>query len=199
MVKKIATCCFVFVFCMSFLHGRNKSVEVIEGIGDFLQFLPAVAAIYALHIKDYEGLKELAIGFGSTLGVVILSKQSLQAISKKNPQLVSFAERPDGSNFEGFPSGHTASAFSAVGFLQKRYGWKFGLPTAILATFVGYSRIQARKHTAFQVVAGAMLGFGISYLVSSKYIDPQKHRISFDASEDVRGRLKHTVSYSHYF
>ncbi|WP_051420616.1 phosphatase PAP2 family protein [Helicobacter pametensis] len=198
MMRRFQIFCLIAVLA-SGLQASNKSVQVVEGIGDMLQFLPAIAAIYALHIKDYEGLKELAIGVGSTLGTVIISKQALHAISKKDPNLVRFAERPNHSNFEGFPSGHTASAFSAVGFLQKRYGWKFGLPTAILATFVGYSRIYARKHTPFQVVAGAMLGFGVSYLVASKYIDPTKHNLSMDTQTDIRGRSQYSIRYSHFF
>ena len=188
----------VFLFSLS-LQASNRAIYIIEKVGDVLQFMPAIAAIYSLSIRDYEGLKELAIGFGSTLGVVLISKESLQAISKKYPTQVLFSQRPSGSNFKGFPSGHTASAFSAVGFLQKRYGWKFALPTAILGAFVGYSRIQAQKHTAFQVVAGAMLGFAVSYLAASKYIDPSRHTLSFDMQENLRGDSNYLVQYSHYF
>ncbi|MCE3046514.1 phosphatase PAP2 family protein [Helicobacter sp. faydin-H17] len=199
-MKKI--CCLVLFSCLFFVQNikaETQAHRIIERTGDIFQFLPLAAAIYALSIKDYEGIKELAIGFGSTMGAVLISKQVLHAISKRDSNLVQFAKRPNGSNFQGFPSGHTASAFSAVGFLQKRYGWKLALPAAILASFVGYSRILAQKHTPFQVVAGAMLGFSVSYLVSSKYIDPSKHTISFDSTDDIRGRAKYAVRYSYFF
>lgn len=199
-MKKIY--CFALISCLFFapyMKAETQIHRIVERTGDIFQFLPLAAAIYALSIRDYEGIKELAIGFGSTMGVVLVSKQALHAISKKDSNLVQFAKRPNGSNFEGFPSGHTASAFSAVGFLQKRYGWKLALPTAILASFVGYSRVLAQKHTPFQVIAGAILGFSASYLASSKYIDPSKHAISFDSTDDIRGRTKYTVRYSYSF
>lgn len=188
----------VFLLSLS-LQASNKTTRVIEKAGDVLQFVPVIAAVYSLSIKDYEGLKEFAIGLGSTLGLVLVSKQSLQAISKKYPTQVLFSQRPNASNFQGFPSGHTASVFSTAGFLQKRYGWKFALPTAILGAFVGYSRIQAKKHTPFQVVAGAMLGFATSYLAASRYIDPNKHILSFDTKEHPRGTLSYRMHYSYFF
>ena len=56
--------------------------------------------------------------------------------------------------------------------MQKRYGWKFGLPTTILAASVGISRITSQRHTTLQVLAGALLGYGVSYLCAKrlKYI-----------------------------
>ncbi|WP_300642747.1 hypothetical protein [uncultured Helicobacter sp.] len=95
-------------------------------MSDVLQFLPALSASYSLAIKDYEGLKELAIGFGTTIGVTLISKASLNALAKKYPQKLQIALRPNHANYEGFPSGHTSSAFSAAGYMQRRYGWKWG-------------------------------------------------------------------------
>lgn len=197
MLQKIKISCFAFLFCFS-LQASDQSVRTIETLGDIFQFLPAFGAGYALYIKDYEGLKELAIGFGTTMGVVLISKGLLQTISKKSPDFAYFARRPNGANFQGFPSGHTASAFSAVGFLQKRYGWRFSLPVAVLATFTGYSRIKAKKHTTLQVITGAMLGFSISYLSASKWIDPSKEQISFDI-ENTNDQTRYALKYSRMF
>lgn len=197
MLQKIKTSCFILLFCLS-LQASDRATRTIETLGDIFQFLPIFGAGYALYIEDYEGIKELAIGFGASMGVVLISKGLLQAISKKSPHSVYFARRPNGANFQGFPSGHTASAFSSVGFLQKRYGWRFSLPTAILATFTGYSRIKAKKHTTLQVIAGAMLGFGISYLSASKWMDTNKEQISFDI-EDAEGKTRYALKYSRLF
>lgn len=181
------------------LQAQNKAQKAFEVLGDILQFLPAFSASYSLAIKDYEGLKELAIGFGTTMGVTLITKASLNALAKKYPQKLQIALRPNHANYEGFPSGHTSSAFSAAGYMQRRYGWKWGVPMSLLATLVGISRVVANKHTPVQVVAGAMLGFGVSYLASSRYIDPQKDRISFQHTVDMRQREKYSLSYAHSF
>ena len=70
---------------------------------------------------------------------------------------------------------------------------------SLLATLTGISRVVANKHTPVQVIAGAMLGFGVSYLVASRYIDPSIDRISFKHSKDIRQRETHSLSYAHSF
>lgn len=139
--------------------------------GDIFQFLPLAAATYSLVKKDYEGLGQLAIGSGSTLAITYASKLTFSAIGRTHPNAASISKRPDSGSFDGFPSGHTASAFSAAGFMQRRYGWKWGVPTTVLATLVGVSRVVAKRHTITQVISGAILGYGLSYIISSKYID----------------------------
>ncbi|WP_300642749.1 phosphatase PAP2 family protein [uncultured Helicobacter sp.] len=70
---------------------------------------------------------------------------------------------------------------------------------SLLATLTGISRVVANKHTPVQVIAGAMLGFGVSYLVASRYIDPSIDRISFKHSKDIRQRETYSLSYAHSF
>lgn len=191
-------CFFTFLFINS-LQAQDKTQKAFEILSDVLQFLPALSASYSLAIKDYEGLKELAIGFGTTIGVTLISKASLNALAKKYPQKLQIALRPNHANYEGFPSGHTSSAFSAAGYMQRRYGWKWRVPMSLLATLTGISRVVANKHTPVQVIAGAMLGFGVSYLVASRYIDPSIDRISFKHSKDIRQREAYSLSYAHSF
>ena len=42
-------------------------------------------------------------------------------------------ERPDQSNHQSFPSGHSVSAFATAGVLQRHYGWKAGIPATVIA------------------------------------------------------------------
>jgi membrane-associated phospholipid phosphatase len=67
--------------------------------------------------------------------------------------------RPNGS-YKGFPSGHTAAAFYGASYLSRRCVRTRGQKALLfgLAAFVGGSRIHADKHTAAQVVAGALVG-----------------------------------------
>ena len=62
-------------------------------------------------------------------------------------------------------------SFAAAATLQNRYGWKVGLPAQLLATFVGVSRVEARKHHWYDVVAGAAIGEASGFLLTSKHDD----------------------------
>ncbi|QDF68614.1 phosphatase PAP2 family protein [Shewanella sp. SNU WT4] len=67
-------------------------------------------------------------------------------------------ERPDGSGNDSFPSGHTTDSFMAATFIQQRYGWQYGAPAYVAATFVAYSRVESDKHYVGDVLAGAAIG-----------------------------------------
>jgi hypothetical protein len=47
--------------------------------------------------------------------------------------------RPNGENRLSFPSGHASGMFTVASVLDKRYGYKVGIPSYLLATFVGIS------------------------------------------------------------
>lgn len=82
-------------------------------------------------------------------------------------------ERPNGENNYSFPSGHTAVAWASAAFVQKKYGWEYGIPAYLLAGYVGYSRIEAKKHDGVDVLAGAAIGIGMSYWFTKPY-NPKK-------------------------
>lgn len=167
-----------------------------EIYGDIFQYLPAMAAIYSLARQDYVGLGHLAIGTGSALALTYAVKYSFVGISRNHPKWAKISQRPENGSFDGFPSGHSSSAFSAAGFMQRRYGWKYGVPTTILATLVGISRITAKRHTITQVIAGSLLGYGISYLVSSRFKDNLDININIDKEEVSQGTYQNIYALS---
>jgi len=75
----------------------------------------------------------------------------------------SWGRRPDGSSY-GFPSGHAGFVFSQAGFLQERYGWKYGVPALAMATVVSYIRVREDKHHWRDVIAGGALGYGVAMI-----------------------------------
>ncbi len=77
--------------------------------------------------------------------------------------------RPDGHDHRSFPSGHTSSAFAWATFVWQRYGWQWGLPAYAVAGFVGLSRIQDDRHYLTDVLAGALLGTAVTYVVDVCY------------------------------
>ena len=77
-------------------------------------------------------------------------------------------ERPNGGDYS-FPSGHTSAAFTGAAFIEKRYGYKLGVPTYLLAGYVGWSRINANKHDYWDVASGAIIGIGSAYLFTKPF------------------------------
>jgi membrane-associated phospholipid phosphatase len=68
-------------------------------------------------------------------------------------------QRPNGSNNQSFPSGHTSNAFALATVAERHYGWKIGVPAYLLAGAVGASRMKQDMHYFSDVVAGATLGY----------------------------------------
>jgi membrane-associated phospholipid phosphatase len=54
--------------------------------------------------------------------------------------------------------------FSQAGFLQERYGWKFGVPALVAASAVAYIRVDQGKHYWRDVIVGGALGYGAALL-----------------------------------
>lgn len=142
----------------------------ISAFSTTAHFLPSLSLGYAFLIKDFIGVKQQAIGWVAVVGTTYVIKYSLYFASPYMPNALSFAKRPKAQSYEAFPSGHTSSAFAAVGFLQKRYGSKFGIPAFIVALAMGESRILLEKHTILQVVCGGILGFVLSFFCASPFV-----------------------------
>jgi membrane-associated phospholipid phosphatase len=53
--------------------------------------------------------------------------------------------------------------------MRKRYGWIYGIPAYVAASFVGYSRVEEKAHYAHDVLAGAAIGILSSYLFTTPY------------------------------
>ena len=105
---------------------------------------------------DWEGVLEA----GGSIGGTMLITQGMKEIFP--------SRRPDGSDNKSFPSGHTSTSFAAAATLHNRYGWEAGLPAYVVASFVGLSRVEARKHRVEDVLVGAAIGTATGHLVTSK-------------------------------
>jgi len=95
--------------------------------------------------RDGKGALQLAEAYGSAMAVVYILKPIVDR------------QRPDGGS-QSFPSGHAASAFAGAAFLQRRYGWAYGVPAYAVATFVAWSRVEAKRHWTSDVIAGGAIG-----------------------------------------
>jgi len=79
--------------------------------------------------------------------------------------------RPEGHGDYAFPSGHTSTAFQGESFMQRRYGWKYGVPAFVCAAYVGWGRIEGEsdKHDTTDVLGGAAIGILSSLYFTTRY------------------------------
>ncbi len=91
--------------------------------------------------------------------------------------------RPNGNDYQSFPSGHTAEAFLSATFLYEEYKnvsvW-YGVGGYLVAGTVGYLRIYNNAHWLHDVVAGA--GFGIASTELTYWLYPLMKRTFFPKS-----------------
>src|SRR5205085_1454687 len=91
------------------------------------------------------------------LGVDLLQAQIVGGLITDGLKLAANRTRPDGAKYS-FPSGHTSSAFATASVLQRHFGWKVGVPSYIVASYVGASRVATSHHFVTDVLFGAGIG-----------------------------------------
>ena len=144
-----------FSFCLA--TGIAWAGDGITEAGDLLQFvLPATAAGLTVGYRDGKGALQFGESAALTLGVTYGLKYSVNE------------RRPNGGS-QSFPSGHASISFCSAEFMRKRYGWEYGVPAYAAASFVAYSRVEAREHHPQDVAAGAAIGIASSYIFTKPY------------------------------
>ena len=78
------------------------------------------------------------------------------------------------SAFHSFPSGHTTDLFTSVIFaaLLVKKSWQKILIISF-AVLMGFTRIALAKHFPYDVIAGAVIGTGVSFLVCYYWLFPR--------------------------
>ena len=135
---------------------KNKNFLAFGGyFEDYAQFSPH-ASIYILELA---GIKPKTDFWNRT---AILAKSQFLALgSTYLLKKIIKKPRPDGSNEFGFPSGHSAIAFSGATMLSMEYGENYPwVPYAAytVASGVGALRVAHNKHYWSDVIFGAGLG-----------------------------------------
>ena len=122
---------------------------------NYLMFAPALS-VYGLNIAGIKGKNNLRDRTMIYLLSSVIQNTTVFAIKKMSSQL-----RPDGTNYNSFPSGHTATAFASAEFLYQEYKdvspW-YGVAGYTMAAATGYLRMYNNKHWFSDVVAGAGIG-----------------------------------------
>ena len=121
--------------------------------------LPASAYVLTLVEDDDEGAWQLT----KSLGAAALATLALNALIED--------DAPNGSSDDAFPSGHATIAFGTAAFIQRRYGWKRGLPAYLVASYTGWLRVETDDHDYTDVLGGAAVGILASYLLTDRFAD----------------------------
>ena len=122
--------------------------------------LPLVAASVSLYQDDRVGLAQLTVDTFATVGTAYALKHIVRE------------KRPNGSDYQSFPSDTSALAFAPAQYLWDRYGWEYGVPAYAAALYTGYSRVEAKEHHWYDVAASAGLAFGFSKIFTTRYHPP---------------------------
>lgn len=120
--------------------------------GDALSYaLPLATLGTELWRGERGGALQLAGSFALTVAATEVLKRSTHV------------ERPDRTNDESFPSGHASRAFAAAAYVHRRYGMAEAWPLYALATYVGYTRVQAGRHRWADIAGSAGLAVASSW------------------------------------
>ncbi|WP_246054172.1 MULTISPECIES: phosphatase PAP2 family protein [Antarcticibacterium] len=172
---------FFLVFLWLFLlapedsHSQffNKEDSFIENSGDAaVILLPVAAGTTTLLLKDKQGAWQFTKSFLLNLAVTGAGKV---LINKQRPL--------EGGDY-AFPSGHTSVAFQSASFFHRRYGFKYSIPAYVLAGFTAYSRYNAARHDGWDILGGAIVGIGSTYIFTTPRED-RKMELTFSSGEDA--------------
>ena len=127
-------------------------------ISDVSVFALAGSALVVPVVRDdWEGARQAALSLGTAEGIALLGKATIHE------------QRPDQSDNNSFPSGHSALAFASATTMYKRYGWEVGVPAYALATLTASARVAARKHHWYDALAGAAIGSSSGWLFTDAF------------------------------
>ena len=133
----------------------NENIDEKITIDDFSQYAPA----FAVYILNFTGIKSKNNFKNRT--IILATSYLLVGSSVYGLKKITNIERPDGSSFNSFPSGHTATAFAGAEFLWQEYKdvsiW-YGISGYLVASGTGIFRIYNDKHWLTDVVMGAGIG-----------------------------------------
>ncbi len=120
------------------------------------------AALLTLGISELAHWEKASVTSGTMLEALVVSEALTMGLKYATNRT-----RPDGTS-HSFPSAHSTGAFALASVAQVYYGPWVGIPAYAVASLAGLSRMDANKHFASDVAAGAVLGTLIG-LGTAKY------------------------------
>ncbi|WP_316831958.1 phosphatase PAP2 family protein [Pedobacter aquatilis] len=146
---------------------------------DYLQYVPAISVcgLNAAGVKGRHSIQRTTVSYlfsAATMAIVVNTLKHSAGV-----------ERPDGSAFNSFPSGHTANSFMNAAFLNKEYGQAhplLGIGAYTMAGATAVGRQMNNRHWVSDVLAGAGIGLlatEAGYLIADKIYKDKGIKESF--------------------
>jgi len=144
---------------------RDGDPDVFPKVGDQLgqaglHFGAPFALYVAARATGHSGAAAFAVMLLRAQIANGIVTRSLKLLPRARPYQAT-ASRGNGS----FPSGHTSSSFTTATVIQRRWGWKAGLPAYLLASYVGATRLH-QNHFLSDVAFGAGLGIAAGLAIN---------------------------------
>ena len=133
--------------------GKEQQADIL------MLALPATAYALTLNNDDGPGTWMLT----KSLALSTITTIALNSVIDK--------DSPNGSSSDAFPSGHSTVAFGSAAFIQRRYGWRLGVPAYAAASYVAWLRVETDDHDVADVLGGAAVGIISSYLLTTRFDD----------------------------
>ncbi len=135
---------------------RNEHLPNFQTkVDNYLMHAP-IAIVYGLNIAGIKGKHD----FRNRTLLLIKSEAIMFALTFSFKSITN-VRRPDDTDVESFPSGHTAQAFATATFMAKEYKdvsiW-YAVGAYGIATTVGAMRILNNRHWVSDVLTGAGIG-----------------------------------------
>ena len=142
----------------------NRFWVPAEYVGSAYILLGAAGATYVIG-RATDSPRARHLGMDELEGVILAGGlSSVMKIAVRRQRPVS----TDGSVSRtfSFPSGHATLTFAAATILQQHLGYRAGIPTYLVASWVAMSRLHKNVHYASDVVFGAATGIVIGRTVT---------------------------------
>lgn len=147
--------CLALLLCLSF--GARAQVNEYRFVETYLQYTPAVFMLAAAWGVDHEHdftyrLLNAACVYATQAAIVYPLKWTIDE------------QRPDGTAWNSFPSGHTAATFAGAEMIRLEYGNLWGALFYAGALYTGVMRVVHQRHWWWDVAAGAAIGVASAHL-----------------------------------
>jgi hypothetical protein len=151
--------------CYAGTQGPDQGLQNI-GLGVAIA-LPAFAGGYSLWNEDWNGAGQLVLVGGATVGTTDLISQEL--VKEDKP----YCQGEKGCPDRAFPANEAGLAFAPAQYMWDRYGWQYGLPAYVAATFVGSTEVISSQHRWWDVASSGGIAWVYSHFITQHYYQPQ--------------------------
>lgn len=146
---------------------------------DYVQYVPLVMdlGLELAGARSIDGYPDILIATATSF--------LTEAVVVNGLKLVVREQRPNGTAYNSFPSGHSATAYTGAELVRLEYGWGWGIAAYAAATAVAYGRVAHQTHWWWDTAAGAVIGVA-SAQIGYNTVRPIKRLFGFDLPREAR-------------